>query len=140
MNEFDLEATANSVDFNTPIFLYQDPKSSISSRISIGKVLDGATKNKNISDIHFKVGQLPLIRIGNQIAHYSSNFAAVDENSLETLLLAILTKKQRKQFDETHELNCSLQTGAARFRVNIGKEISVSGNRKTGFDELIQAY
>jgi len=122
MSDFDLESTISKLDLDAGIFRYKKSKSE-DSIISVRNIFDMATANKNISDIHFKIDFSPFLRVGNDIKIWNQIYP-VDSSIMETFLNCILSDKQRRQFDEKHEVNCSLSTNSARFRVNVGKEIN----------------
>src|SRR3989338_6235582 len=100
----------------TPIF------SQNGNGVSLEEVLKLAVDG-NASDLHFKVGSPPELRKGTKLVPMD-NYTPLDHAAMEILLEVILSEKQRKRFSEVGELDKSLQTTAARFRVNAGMERS----------------
>lgn len=82
--------------------------------------LQAMNKHK-ASDLYLTVGRPAMLRIDNGLMPISDS-----EMTLETIteiVNSILTSKQKREFDSTHELNSSLDIGKyGRFRVNILKQ------------------
>jgi len=97
---------------------------------------------KGISDIHFKGGSVPLIRVDGRLMTAGTEHIAPE--SVEQLACALMTAEQKKQFDREHELDIaySLQT-MSRFRVNVYRQrgtvaltLRVVPLQVNSFDEL----
>ena len=83
----------------------------------IKEVLDLAVANK-ASDIHFSASILPRMRINGELVDVA-NFEVKDPVVMTEMILSILTEEQLKKFETERELDFSVTSGAARFRVNI---------------------
>lgn len=71
-----------------------------------------------VSDLHFKVGRPPLRRINGEVV--ASDEEAMTEDSITTLVRAMLDDRQWQQFQDRHELDTSYSiTGFTRFRVSL---------------------
>jgi twitching motility protein PilT len=72
------------------------------------------------TDVHFKLGQPPVLRSDGALAP-ASVFPALDEDDLVTILDAVTASapRRREAFDETGELDIAYaSSGLPRFRVN----------------------
>jgi twitching motility protein PilT len=72
------------------------------------------------TDVHFKLGQPPVLRSDGALAP-ASVFPALDEDDLATILDAVTASapRRREAFDETGELDIAYaSSGLPRFRVN----------------------
>jgi twitching motility protein PilT len=79
-------------------------------------ILHAAAKH-GASDIHIVVGKPPMVRIDGELT--SMGKEVLDATECERLVYAILNAKQKSQFEETQELDCSIGVdGLGRFRVN----------------------
>jgi twitching motility protein PilT len=83
----------------------------------IKEVLDLAVANK-ASDIHFSASILPRMRINGELVDIT-NFEIKDPAVMTEMMLSILTEEQQKKFETERELDFSVTSGTARFRVNI---------------------
>lgn len=83
----------------------------------IKEVLDLAVANK-ASDVHFSASILPRMRVNGELVDIT-NFEVKDSGLMTEMILSILDEEQRKKFEEVRELDCSITSGTARFRVNI---------------------
>jgi twitching motility protein PilT len=83
----------------------------------IKEVLDLAVANK-ASDIHFSASILPRMRINGELVDVT-NFDLKDPAMMTEMVVSILTDEQRKKLESERELDCSVTTESARFRVNI---------------------
>jgi twitching motility protein PilT len=69
------------------------------------------------SDLHISAGEPPLLRIHGEIKRIE--IPPLNREELHIMLYDVLTDQQRKKFEETNELDFSLELkGIARFRVN----------------------
>ena len=80
-----------------------------------------AMLQKGISDIHFKAGSPPSVRVnGKLIATGSESFTA---KHIEEIAYGLLSKEQREAFDSNDELDMSYGVeGVSRFRINICRQ------------------
>ncbi len=72
------------------------------------------------SDVHFKVGQSPVLRLDGQLAP-TSEFAPLAEADLEAVLdqVTLVAPHRRQPFDESGDLDIAYsEPGLPRFRVN----------------------
>lgn len=83
----------------------------------IKEVLDLAVANK-ASDIHFSASILPRMRVNGELVDIT-NFDVKDPALMTEMMLSILTDEQQKTLEADRELDCSITSGTARFRVNI---------------------
>ncbi|NQZ01405.1 MAG: type IV pilus twitching motility protein PilT [Bdellovibrionales bacterium] len=73
---------------------------------------------QNASDMHLSSGSPPYLRIHGSMAKL--DHPALDNKGVQSLLFEILSEKQKKQFVENWELDCSYAIkGLGRFRVNV---------------------
>lgn len=74
-----------------------------------------------ISDILFKPGSCPLIRVNGQLVQ--TNLEPLTPNQTEEIAKSLLTPQQQKDFSERHELDVSCTVdGMSRFRVNLYRQ------------------
>lgn len=83
----------------------------------IKEVLDLAVANK-ASDIHFSASILPKMRINGELTDIS-NFEIKDQLEMTAMIVSILTEEQQKKLEIDREIDCSVTTESARFRVNM---------------------
>jgi twitching motility protein PilT len=77
--------------------------------------------DKGASDLHLKVGLPPMIRISGKLI--ASEFDPVSKEDIQRMVFSMLTGDQRKQLENTYELDCSYGvSGLGRFRVNVYKD------------------
>lgn len=75
-------------------------------------------KQQGASDLHITTGAPPILRLHGQMV--SMNYRELTAEEVQGLVFEILTEKQKRQFVETWELDCSYQLeGVARFRCNV---------------------
>ncbi len=80
--------------------------------------------DRGASDLHLKVGQPPIIRVGGRLLR--SDFDLLNREDVQRLVFSILTPEQRKTLEQTYELDCSYGVeGLGRFRVNVFKDRGV---------------
>lgn len=68
------------------------------------------------SDLHVSAGEQPMVRINGEIKRIE--IPALTKEELHVMLYDVLSDHQRKRFEETRELDFSLDLKFARFRVN----------------------
>ena len=74
-------------------------------------------KEHGASDIHISAGEPPMIRKDGDLEKLE--FDVLDKEKVHTILYDILNDKQRKTFEETHELDFAISFGeTSRYRVN----------------------
>ena len=83
----------------------------------IKEVLDLAVANK-ASDVHFSASIIPKMRVNGELVNIS-NFDVRDPGLMTEMMLSILTDEQKIKFETDRELDCSITSGQARFRVNM---------------------
>lgn len=73
---------------------------------------------QNASDLHLSAGSPPCLRIHGEMTKL--NHPSLTNEQVQALIFEILSEKQKKQFVEAWELDCSYNlTGVGRFRVNV---------------------
>ncbi len=78
-----------------------------------------AVLDKDVSDIHFKVGSLPIIRKAGEIVHVSE-FAPMKTEHMNRIIDELVTEHQAERLDRGEEVDLGYSLpGKARFRVNI---------------------
>jgi twitching motility protein PilT len=107
----------------------------------IKEVLDLAVANK-ASDIHFSASVLPRMRINGELVDIT-NFEVKEPGLMTEMILSILTDEQRKKIESDREIDFSVTSGTARFRVNmyyqkaeIACSLRVVPSEIPGFKEL----
>ncbi len=102
---------------------------SISSRnlpVSMEQILDLALECK-ASDIHFKANMAPVLRIDGHIRSVMG-LPVFDGDTLRSMLLGLLNRRQQQLFEENLELDTSLLfADKARVRVNLYTDIDAVG-------------
>lgn len=74
-----------------------------------------------ISDILFKPGSCPLIRVNGQLVQ--TNLEPLSAAQTEEICRSLLTPQQQKEFAERHEMDVSCTVdGVSRFRVNLYRQ------------------
>lgn len=70
------------------------------------------------SDLHLSAGEPPRIRVHGEMMPVK--VPALDKKEVHSMIYDILNDRQRKIFEETHDLDFSMELGdVARFRVNV---------------------
>ena len=78
---------------------------------------------KDASDIHLKVGMVPMIRKYGELLPMNSEAAPLTQKQIHQLAFEVMSKKQKEVFFKNHEVDLScgwLELG--RFRLNIFKQ------------------
>ncbi len=76
---------------------------------------------KKASDLHIKVGTCPTVRVDGELEPLDVEPPTLDE--VEAACAQILTPRQKKEFDETHEVDFAFGVpGLARFRANFYRQ------------------
>lgn len=77
------------------------------------------TVARDASDLHITVGRPPVMRIHGELEP-QNDFEMLTGELAEALVMQIITEEQRKELDETLELDCSYSIpDVSRFRVNV---------------------
>lgn len=76
----------------------------------------------NASDMHFKAGLTPIIRLGSSLTSLD-NIPLTSDEILE-FANAFLTDKQKKILEEMHEVDSSFFNGDQRYRCNVYQDIN----------------
>src|SRR5687767_2850282 len=75
-------------------------------------------KEQNASDLHIATGESPLLRLHGEMVKL--NYPPLSATDAQALIFEILTEKQKKEFVEKWELDCSYPVeGVGRFRCNV---------------------
>lgn len=78
-----------------------------------------AVLEKDVSDIHFKIGSLPIIRKAGEIVHVSE-FAPIKTEHMDRIIDELVSEKQAERLGRGEEVDLGYSLpGKARFRVNI---------------------
>ncbi|WP_369052269.1 type IV pilus twitching motility protein PilT [Kineococcus terrestris] len=74
------------------------------------------------SDIHLTSGAAPTVRLSGELSPLEG-FGKLAANDLQQMVYAVLTQKQREQFEANLELDFAYQVpGHSRFRVNVYRQ------------------
>jgi twitching motility protein PilT len=77
------------------------------------------TVARKASDLHISIGRPPVMRIHGELEP-QKDFKVLDAAETERLIMQIISEDQRKELDETLELDCSYSIpNVSRFRVNV---------------------
>ncbi|MFM7267020.1 MAG: type IV pilus twitching motility protein PilT [Cyanobium sp.] len=78
--------------------------------------------NEGGSDLHLATGHAPFGRFNGQLRAIRKDLV-LDEETCNRLIFSLLNNSQRKQLEQTWELDCSYGLrGVARFRVNVYRQ------------------
>ncbi len=84
--------------------------------MNVNELLELMIKS-GISDIHFKAGAAPLIRVNGKLL--STEHAAFTARHIEELSYSLMSREQKAKFEEEDELDMSYSIdGVSRFRIN----------------------
>ena len=96
-----------------------------------GLLTDIVSKHPGISDIHFKVGRCPLVRVAGALLETA--YGQLSEEHTRTMARGILSDRLWEQFNKGYAVDISyVVAGFCRFRVNVF--------RQKGTVELILRY
>lgn len=74
--------------------------------------------SQKASDLHLSAGSPPYLRVHGDMAPLQH--PSLDSEAVQTLVFEIMTERQKRQFVEQWELDCSYQVaGLGRFRMNV---------------------
>ncbi len=80
------------------------------------------TYEKHASDLHLKVGTLPVIRINGELKPQSA-YERIGAEDMERLYREVTSEGQRARFEQNLELDLSYGlAGVGRFRINIARQ------------------
>jgi twitching motility protein PilT len=86
--------------------------------MDLNEILTIAVKAKS-SDIHIRAGLVPIVRIDGKLRSIP-NAPRLAPDVLKSMVYAIMNERQRKQFEETFEVDLSYGVpGLGRFRINV---------------------
>ena len=75
----------------------------------------------NASDLYLTVGTKPTLRVEDKMMPIGEALLSIQD--IEGILSAMLTNRQKREFDGSNELNTALDMGEhGRFRVNVMKQ------------------
>ena len=76
---------------------------------------------REASDLHLRVGEPPLYRIGGRLAR--SEFPVLTEEDTKSLLYSVMTEEQQRRYERDLELDMAFGLpGVARFRINVFRQ------------------
>lgn len=88
--------------------------------MNVNELLQTMVK-KGISDIHFKAGSSPILRVNGKLT--LTQFEPFTPKQVEELVSSLLTREQQAQFEAEDELDVSYSIAeVSRFRVNIYRQ------------------
>jgi twitching motility protein PilT len=94
---------------------------------NLGEFLS-AVIEKNASDLHLTGGLPPMVRINGELQPLKG-YRKLLPKDLQEIIYAMLTQKQREQFENNQELDLSYALpGQARFRVNVFQQRDAIGS------------
>lgn len=83
-----------------------------------------AMNERSASDLYLTVGKPATLRIEEDFVNITEGYHTVDD--INAILNAILTNRQKREFETTMELNTALDMGPhGRFRINVMKQRQV---------------
>ncbi len=83
-------------------------------------------RDKQASDLHLVKDEPPILRINGDLVR--SNYPPLDEELLEALIPGMMTDRQRRVFEDYHDIDFALTVpGVGRFRVNVHQERGALG-------------
>ncbi len=99
--------------------------------------------DKGGSDLHLAAGSAPQVRVNGSLVELEE-FGMMKPAGLRSMIYEILTSRQREEFEERRELDCSHPLpGRGRFRVNVffqrdsvGSVMRAIPNHILGLDQL----
>ena len=96
---------------------------------------------KDASDLYFKTGYPPILRIGGNMQQLTK-MPKITRKDFDTMLDEILDDSQKSAFLKNHRLDFGYSFGDARFRVNLFRELrgGNAGFRIIPFKELTFDY
>ncbi len=79
--------------------------------------------SKMASDVHLKVGLMPVIRRHGILRPLAANLSPITTEQLDEMLFGIMDAKQKEHFEEFKEIDLGYGlTGLGRFRINAFKQ------------------
>jgi len=99
------------------------PDIKVESLKEVEKYMVAATRNK-ASDLHFKVGQKPILRVNTVIHEIGNKILTAEE--VKRMMFEIMSEVQRDRFETEHDLDFAYSIpGVGRFRINVFHERGV---------------
>ncbi len=97
-----------------------------SSKINVSELFRHM-KERNASDLHITVGKAPVVRVDGHLQEIP-NMPILSPQHTQALVYSILTDAQKKEFEETNELDFSFSVkGVSRFRGNVFRQRGAVG-------------
>ncbi|TYB32188.1 MAG: type IV pilus twitching motility protein PilT [Candidatus Mcinerneyibacterium aminivorans] len=97
-------------------------------------------KKKDASDLHITVGKRPVVRVHGEIEEVP-NMPVLTPKTAHALIYSILTEAQKKEFEDTNELDFSFSVkGVSRFRGNVYKQRGTLGMAVRAIPYEIQSF
>lgn len=82
-------------------------------------------QKQKASDLYLTVGQPPTLRCEDEMIHITDENLSVDD--INAVLTAVLTSRQRREYEASNELNNALDMGElGRYRVNVMRQRQMS--------------
>ena len=96
--------------------------------------------DRNASDLHFKAGARPAIRVHSELAGLEGEPIMTDE-SITRLFYPLFTERQRAQYEERGSLDIGLTLAeAGRFRINVFRQRGVTSVAVRRVHRLISSF
>lgn len=90
--------------------------------LTLKEILETAMA-KEASDIHLKVGLVPVIRRHGKLRPLAQGLAQLTPTDLDTIVNEVLNERQQEKFQEDKEIDCGYGVpGIGRFRINIFRQ------------------
>jgi twitching motility protein PilT len=96
--------------------------------LSIDQLLTQLVSVKGVSDLHFKVGSPPLLRIDGELK--PAKFSKLSPKNTEDIAMSLLNEEQKEMFEgkNVKDIDTAYSVpGVARFRVNIFRQRGTLG-------------
>lgn len=94
--------------------------------MNINEFLAQLTRIEGVSDLHFKVGSPPLLRINGELR--PAKFQKLSPSNTRDIAMSMLNDEMRDEFDNLKDIDTAYSVpGVARFRVNIFRQRGTLG-------------
>ncbi|MBI2265618.1 MAG: PilT/PilU family type 4a pilus ATPase [Armatimonadetes bacterium] len=104
--------------------LIEEPKTDQAEKLNMLDILKEILKamvERDASDVYFKVGSPPMLRIAGQL--FSVKMDSLSPEQTESLAMQIMNNTQKASFEDRPEVNMIYSlSGVGRFRVNIYRQ------------------
>lgn len=90
-------------------------------------------KELQASDLHLVAGELPMVRLNGELQAIGNE--SIDQAGMETEIMSLMDEKQKRQYEETHDLDMGYTHEDTRFRLNVHQQdgkIGVAARRIPG--------